>query len=397
MSVKNLTFVNNNPPACDDEFLNSVRNETNNAITQSGQSLTGIGDSEQLSKGISNYVASGAFYGCTNVADAYTLTPISPFKGITGYKDGQLVRFRPSATNTTQTPTVNVNSQGVKNITKADGSTQVDIGDIDSNQDIELRYDLANDVFVLPKLGVTSLIPTLYIGGIKTENDSGDTAHDIKFNVGSCRDIADTQDIVLGSAIIKRVDANWAAGTGNGGFPSGITLTANTWYYFFVIAKPDGTVDAGFDSSLSATNLLADATGYTKYRRVGSMKTDVSANWLQYYQQKERFILKTSISSSTAQNAYPTLTTVDTPVGIITTAILNFIITGNAIVTHGATSPTINDNLQSVIGTSSSDQKHMIAYIETNTSSQINEGRTSFSGGTYTYDIRTLGWVDIRE
>lgn len=318
MSVKNLTFVNNNPPACDDEYLNSVKSEINNAITQSGQSLTGIGDSEQLSKGISNYVASGAFYGCTNTGDAYTLTPLSLFKGITAYKDGQLVRFRPSATNTTQSPTINVNSQGPKNITKADGSTQVDIGDIDTNQDIELRYDLGNDVFVIPKLKSTSLIPTLYIGGISTENDAGDTDHDIKFNIGSCRDIADTQDIILASALVKQLDAVWTAGTGLGGRASAVSLSANTTYHMFVIAKVDGTVDAGFDTALNAVNLLSDATGYTKYRRVGSMKTDSSANWLGYNQFEKWFYYKlrkndlTATSISTSRTAI----TLTVPIGI---------------------------------------------------------------------------------
>jgi len=397
MSVNNLTFSDGNPPPCDADFLNSVKEEVNNTVTQSGQSLTGIGDTSQLSKGIANYVSSSAFYSCTNTGDAYTLTPISPFKGITGYKDGQLFRFRPSATNTTQSPTANFNSQGVKSITKADGSTQVDIGQIDLNEDIELRYDLANDVLVIPKLGTSSLFHTWATGGIKTENDSSNPLRNIKFNIGSCRDAADTFDIVFSSALVKQLDAVWAAGTGLGGRASAVSLTANTTYHLFVISKVDGTTDAGFDTSLSASNLLSDATGYTKYRRVGSMRTDSSSNWLQYYQQGKRFILKASILDLNyvpASNNYPTLSTISTPLGIITTAICECGMSGTTNSTHGVTSAFVNDASQTVLGETASDQNFIIVYVDTNTSSQINEGRTATAGGSYTFTLRVLGWID---
>ena len=82
----------------------------------------------------------------------------------------------------------------------------------------------------------------------------------------------------LSSSITKQIDVDWAEGDGDGGFPSGLTIANDTWYHVFVIAKADGTTDAGFDTSLTAANLLADATGYTKSRRVGSVKTDGSAN-----------------------------------------------------------------------------------------------------------------------
>ena len=74
----------------------------------------------------------------------------------------------------------------------------------------------------------------------------------------------------------KSISAVWAAGSGNGGFPSGLTGGApvnDTWYSFWIIGKPDGTVDFGFDSSANGfsndpTNLLASATGYTSFWRI---------------------------------------------------------------------------------------------------------------------------------
>lgn len=120
--------------------------------------------------------------------------------------------------------------------------------------------------------------PTGYISGLLMSN-AADASHDITISAGLARDFADTQDMVLASAITKQIDVNWAEGTASGGFPSGLTLTANTWYRVFIIRKTsDGTIDAGFDTSATASNLLADATGYSQYRRVGWVWTNGSAN-----------------------------------------------------------------------------------------------------------------------
>ena len=119
-----------------------------------------------------------------------------------------------------------------------------------------------------------------HISGLAIANDS-DAAHDINFPIGECADSTNVQMLHVDSALVKQIDANWAAGTGAGGFPSGLTLTANTWYHLFVIGVPaTGVVDAGFDTSTSATNLIADAPTYTLFRRVGSVLTDSSSNIL---------------------------------------------------------------------------------------------------------------------
>jgi hypothetical protein len=94
----------------------------------------------------------------------------------------------------------------------------------------------------------------------------------------------------LSAALTKQIDANWVAGDGAGGFPSALALAADTWYYFFVISSADGTtVDAGFDTSLTATNLLTDAAGYTKYRRVGAILTNSSSNIINFIQSGDYF------------------------------------------------------------------------------------------------------------
>ncbi len=136
-----------------------------------------------------------------------------------------------------------------------------------------------NTTLATTPAGVKSLIalPTMFIQGLVLENDT-DAEHDIKINVGKTRSADDTTDISLASVITKQIDASWTAGNNAGGMPSPLTVSANMTYHLFVIMKLDGTIDVGFDTSLTATNLLSDATDFVKYRRIGSVTTDASAN-----------------------------------------------------------------------------------------------------------------------
>lgn len=122
--------------------------------------------------------------------------------------------------------------------------------------------------------------PTGYLTGCRLLADT-DGDHDIQVSTGGARDATDAANITLASVITKQIDAVWAEGDDAGGFPSGVNSgspAASTWYYFFLIAKTDGTVDAGFDSSSTAANLLSDASTYTYYRHIGSILTDASSN-----------------------------------------------------------------------------------------------------------------------
>lgn len=131
---------------------------------------------------------------------------------------------------------------------------------------------------LLGDLADLGTLPTGFKQGLVPSNAT-DTDHDITIGIGKARSQDDTVDIVLSSPITKQIDAAWVAGDNVGGFPSGATLSPNSTYHLFVIASADGTlVDAGYDDNLSATNLLADATGYTAYKRVFSITTDGSSN-----------------------------------------------------------------------------------------------------------------------
>jgi hypothetical protein len=74
--------------------------------------------------------------------------------------------------------------------------------------------------------------------------------------------------MVLASPLVKQIDAAWAAGTAAGGMFTG-SAVVDTFYHVFLIRKDsDGTLDAGFDTSVTAANRPA---GYSTYRRLGSV------------------------------------------------------------------------------------------------------------------------------
>lgn len=87
------------------------------------------------------------------------------------------------------------------------------------------------------------------------------------------------------SAISKTTSA-WSVGSAAGGLDTG-TIANNTWYHVYVIRRPDtGVVDLILSTSASAPTLPAN---YTQYRRIGSAKTNGSAQWRKFYQDGDRF------------------------------------------------------------------------------------------------------------
>lgn len=114
-----------------------------------------------------------------------------------------------------------------------------------------------------------------YFAGFGLSHSLLDANNDINITTGVCRDSADTGDIVLGSALTKRLDASWAVGDGNGGLLTG-SKAADTSYYLHVIERVDtGVVDVGFDPSPTSPTLPAN---YSPFRCIGFVRTDGSGN-----------------------------------------------------------------------------------------------------------------------
>lgn len=171
-----------------------------------------------------------------------------------------------------------------------------------------------------------------YITGCIPSNGT-DATNDINFSAGFVFD--GTRGYTVG-AQTKRADANWAAGTGNGGKASGASAWgAADWHLFVLLNPTTGATDFGFDTSLTGANLITDATsaGFTVARRVSSLRTSAAA-WPLVSARETAFgvveyLLKTPVFQFSkawggADNNAQTGTLSDVPGGIQVNAILGW-------------------------------------------------------------------------
>lgn len=257
-----------------------------------------------------------------------------------------------------------------------------------------VSYDVNN----VPASGV--YVPPDGKSGLGLANNGTDAEHDIDIAVGFIQDSTGAALIRLTVALTKRIDANWSAGDDAGGFPSGLTLANATWYHVFLIMTATGTVDAGFDTSTSATNLLSDATGYTYYARVGSVLTDGSANILAFHQfgRSVMWDSPTMEYDTSALGATAALVALKVPPDYQVRALMNVIVSAAATRNVYISSPSSTD----VAPADNAAPLFTIAYrgnltgaqvlAVTNTSKQV---RVRSSDASTTLRIATLGWDEL--
>lgn len=244
-----------------------------------GAAATDAANIANLQNGTGIYVATVG-----GTADVITLTP-NP--AITAYAAGQRFSFIASGANTTNV-TVNISALGAKAITK-NGATALVANDILSSQIVVIEYDgtqfqlvgktisvldeddMASDSATLPpsQQSVKAYVDAKLfsqISGLIQSNDATDATNDISVSSGSCADSTNSVVLSLSAARIKRLDASWVTGTNQGGLSSSLTI-ADTDYHIFII-RVGGVDDIGFDTSITAANLVADHS-VTHYRRIG--------------------------------------------------------------------------------------------------------------------------------
>lgn len=243
----------------------------------------------------------------------------------------------------------------------------------------------------------TSNMPTL-------ANNPTNPNTQIDFGTGFCYDLV-TGSKIINTAITKKLDATFVAGTGNGGLDTG-TKAINTWYHCFSIAKEDGTSDFLFSTNVSSPTM---PSGYIYKRRIGSIKTAGNGNILGFYQNGDRFSWKIPVRDvfyAQASNSLPTtalLKTMSAPFGVETVVMIYALLFSNGVAINGyISSPNITDCDSSELGafnlcssTPGGYQQNGSAnlFIETNTSSQIRFRFTSSNCGFYT---NTQGYIDKR-
>ena len=133
--------------------------------------------------------------------------------------------------------------------------------------------------------------PPEHIQGLAISNDDGADGDDINFGAGSASTYSSggtRYNTIASAALTKQADATWAAGDDAGGLPdsfSGTWPAAIDDYHLFLLGKQNdqSAYDFGFDTSLTAVNLLADAAvvsaGFNTYRRVASLRSSATPGW----------------------------------------------------------------------------------------------------------------------
>lgn len=167
-------------------------------------------------------------------------------------------------------------------------------------------------------------MPRGHISGLTMSNNGSDVAQDLDIAVGTARDSTNASDMTLATAITKQLDASWAASTDatpKGGLSSSLhpAATSATWYHVFLIIV-GGDVDVGFDTSVTAANLVTDHIA-TAYRRIGSIWTDATPDIVRFTQHGDHFS-RYSVSTADWTDVHPNIETADSRVVSVPTGVV---------------------------------------------------------------------------
>lgn len=199
-------------------------------------------------------------------------------------------------------------------------------------------------------------------------------------------------DFMSAASSMSKTTSAWAAGTGNGSLDTG-AIAANTWYHVHQIKNlSSGAVDYLVSLSPTAPTMPA---GYTIFRRIGSMKTNGSSQWLGFTQVGDEFIWSAGTTDNSTSRTSATLITLSVPTGIIVTALMNVLTNGSA--GYGSVYPADLTSYSGmfVSGTHNATvtQYGDFLQLRTNTSAQV---YVQDSSASHTTNIYTYGWIDTR-
>lgn len=308
-----------------DGELDGIAAGLSNCITKDGQTtitanipfanykITGLGNGTTRSDAINaGQVQDNQFLylGTTGgSADAYTL---SPAPAITAYATTQQFTAKINATNTTTTPYLQISGIAnptttaiIKKLSATKTEIAVAIGDLVENGIYTFQRNSANNAWIVLELSNPATTTTqgmaFLSNPITIANNATDANNDIDFSAGNALLNDGSGQLILLSAITKRLDASWSAGTNNGGLFSG-TKANSTWYYAFAILNTStGAVDAGFDSSSSGANV---PSGWKISKLINCFKTSGAGNILTgTYFKDSSFYYTSQLLEETATNS----------------------------------------------------------------------------------------------
>lgn len=159
--------------------------------------------------------------------------------------------------------------------------------------------------------GAIAPIPRGHLSGLVLSTAGSSTT----FSVASGQAADSTNVDLMNLSALSKTTSAWAVGSGNGGMDTG-SVANSTWYHVWLIKRPDtGVVDVLFSLSATAPTLPAN---YTLFRRIGSMKTNGSAQWVLFSQVGDEFLWDTpTVDINTGSlSTTATLFTMTVPTGV---------------------------------------------------------------------------------
>jgi len=230
---------------------------------------------------------------------------ITPAPQVAAYVDGMAFRVYPSHINT-GAATLAVDGLAAISIVNPDGSAliggEIAVGAVMELTHVGSAFQWTNAPWT-PTRGVgdnsNKLASTAYadrvgalvltaldtyagaIFGLRLSNTPSFLTTQVTVSAGSCRDSTNSLAINNTAPMSKDLTAPWAAGTGAGGKLTGTALAAGqTWHMFLLFNSTTSAVDFGFDQSPTAPTL---PTGYTNFRRIGSVILDAAATTIRAF------------------------------------------------------------------------------------------------------------------
>ena len=176
----------------------------------------------------------------------------------------------------------------------------------------------------------------------------------------------------------------------------GLTIANNTWYHVCA-AIISGAADAFFDTSASCAN---QPSGTTAVRRIGSFKTNGSAQILAFKQNGDTFYWGASVLDQNTASPGGTsmvLYSVSAPAGVKTRPIMRFAVVAGygVLASPDEPSETVSSTPANAAADTSAGWGIMqdVSFVYTNTSSQVG---VVVNAGANTFSIRTRGYIDDR-
>jgi hypothetical protein len=257
---------------------------------------------------------------------------------------------------------------------------------------------IATTAYVDAAVSVGGIVLTGYLSGCLVTNNA--TTPNTKVDIASGIAVNSTSTVYIKSAGYT-VDFSSSGAVNK--LDTG-TIAASTWYHVFVIAKADGTT--GGLASLSATAPTLPS-GYTVFRRVGSVLTDSSAHILGFKAAytgggtTEMFWNASVLDiNTTTLGTASTAFTLSVPTGIICEANLQYFLwTVNIIMMRSLDqpneAPTGTAAPTATFGSSAAGANYGAGHIRLRTSTASQIALRSDTANTKIL-VSTLGWVDYR-